>query len=292
VLPWLVGFFVFTLGPMLASLFFSFTQYNVLSEPRWVGVKNYVDLFQSDQVNIIKAFSNVLYLGGIGVPLGLLTGLAVALLLNTAVRGMRYYRTLFYMPAVVPTVASAVLWIWLLTPDPNKGLLNAGWQSTITVWLGVAPPGWLSAEAWAKPALILMGVWGAGSGMVLWLAGLKGVPNTLYEAASLDGANPRQQFFSVTLPYLSPIIFFNTVMGFIGAFQEFDRVYIMNPSHGSVGPGDALLVPVFHLFTNGFNYFKMGYASALAWVIFFVILILTVGQLKLAPRWVHYEGEK
>ncbi|MBZ0214129.1 MAG: sugar ABC transporter permease, partial [Nitrospirae bacterium] len=290
--PWLIGFLVFTLGPMVASLFFSFTQYNVLSPARWVGVKNYTDLFAGDWVNMSKALYNTLYLAGIGVPLGVATGLAVALLLNSAVRGMRYYRTLFYMPAIVPTVASAVLWIWLLTSDPNKGLINAAWNATFSQWFGTPPPGWLNAEAWAKPSLILMGMWGAGSGMILWLAGLKGVPGQLYEAASIDGATPRQQFWAVTLPQLSPIVFFNLVMGFIGALQEFDRVYVMKPAEGSAGPADSLLVPVYHLFVNGFNYFKMGYASALAWVIFGVILLLTAFQFKLAPRWVHYEAEK
>lgn len=290
--PWFLGFVVFLLGPMLASLFFSFTQYNVLSDPVWVGGRNYVDIFTTDKINTLKALANAAYLAGVGVPLGILTGLAVALLLNSAVRGMRYYRTMFYMPAIVPTVASAVLWIWLLYSDPNRGLINAGWSATITQWFGTPPPGWLSAEAWSKPALVLMGAWGAGSGMILWLAGLKGVSRTLYEAADIDGATPWRQFWAVTLPQLSPIVFFNVVMGFIAAVQEFDRVYIMKPPDGPVGPGDSLLVPVFHLFVNGFNYFKMGYASALAWAIFALILILTLVQFKLAPRWVHYEADK
>jgi multiple sugar transport system permease protein len=291
VAPWLIGFLVFTLGPMLASLFFSFTQYNVLSEARWVGLANYQDLIDVDRANILKSFSNVLYLGGIGVPLGLVTGLAVALLLNAGVRGMRYYRTLFYLPAIVPGVAATVLWMWILSPDPNRGLFNAAWLATITEWFAVQPPGWLSAEAWAKPSLILMGLWGAGGGMILWLAGLKGIPNTLYEAASIDGATPGQQFWSVTVPQLSPIIFFNTVMGFIGSLQEFDRVYVATQG-GGAGPGDALLTPVFLLFENGFSYFRMGYASALAWVIFLIVLILTLIQFKLAPKWVHYEGRR
>lgn len=289
--PWALGFLIFILGPILASIFFSFTQYNVLSEPRWVGGENYSDLFTSDWKNVSKALSNIGYLAGIGVPLSLFTGLAVALLLNAAVRGMRFYRTLFYMPAIVSSVASAVLWAWLLAGDPNKGLLNAGWQATITQWLNVPPPGWLNAEAWAKPSLILMGMWGAGSGMILWLAGLKGVPTTLYEAASLDGATPKQQFWAVTLPQLSPVIFFNAVMGVIGSLQEFDRVYIMRTPEGNPGPNDSLLVPVYHLFTNGFSYFKMGYASALAWLIFAIILALTLIQFVIAPRWVHYETE-
>lgn len=291
VLPWLVGFLVFTLGPMIASLFFSFTQYNVLSDARWVGAKNYQDFFAYDSQNMAKAFMNILYLGGIGVPLGLFSGLAVALLLNQAVRGMRFYRTAFYLPAIVPAVASTVLWMWILNADPQRGLVNAAWNATLTPWFGLAPPGWLSIEEWAKPSLILMGLWGAGSGMVLWLAGLKGVPTTLYEAASIDGASPWQQFWAVTMPQLSPIVFFSTVMGFIGAIQQFDSIYVITKGEGA-GPNDSLLVPVYHLFTNAFTYFKMGYASAIAWLLFVIILILTLIQFRLAPRWVHYEVER
>ncbi len=291
--PWLVGFLVLTIGPMLASLFFSFTQYDVLNEARWVGAKNYQDLVGVDWPNVSKSLGNALYLAGVGVPLTLCTGLAIALLLNTASRGMRFYRTFFYMPAIVPGVASAVLWTWVLTPDANKGLINAFWSQTVTAWLGVAPPGWIQSADWAKPALILMGVWGAGSGMVLWLAGLKGVPGSLYEAAGIDGASNKQLFWSITFPQLSPIIFFNMVMGFIGAMQEFDRMYIMKPSSdGPIGPDDAMLTPVYLLFRNAFETFKMGSASAIAWMIFGIILLLTFIQFKLAPRWVHYETDK
>ncbi len=291
--PWVLGFLVFTIGPMIASLFYSFTMWNVLGDAHWVGLKNYADLTGYDRDNVAKSLANVAYLGGIGVPLNLMTGLAVAMLLNAAVRGMRFYRTFFYMPSIVPTVASAVLWIWILASDPSKGLINSCWQSTIGEWFNAPPPGWLNAEAWAKPALIVQGLWGAGGGMILWLAGLKGIPTTLYEASSIDGASPGRQFFSVTLPQLSPVIFFNTVMGFIGALQEFDRVYIMKPADATgAGPADSLLVPVYLLFTNGFSYFKMGYASAIAWGIFAVILALTALQFKLAPKWVHYEVDK
>lgn len=288
--PWIVGFLALTAEPMLASLFFSFTDYDVLSSPRWVALRNYAEMVGPDRSNLLTAFGNAAYLAGVGVPLGLVTGLAVAMLLNAGVRGIRFYRTVFYLPAIVPVAASSVLWIWLLTPDASKGLINAVWESTIKVWLNLPAPGWLTAEAWAKPALILMGVWGAGSGMILWLAGLKGVPTSLYEAADLDGATPTRSFLSVTLPMLSPILFFNMVMGFIGAIQEFDRVYIMGD--GGNGPSDALLVPAKYLFTNAFGYFKMGYASALAWTIFGVILLITLVQFRLAPMWVHDEAGK
>lgn len=289
--PWIIGFFAFTLGPMIASLFFSFTEYNVLSPARWVGGKNYAELASDEQNLLAKSFLNVLYLGGIGVPLGLVTGLAIALLLNNAVRGIRFYRTAFYLPSIVPAIASIVLWVFIMNPDSTRGLINGLWQSTITEWFKVQPPGWFSVEAWAKPGLVMMGLWGAGGGMILWLAGLKAIPNTLYEAASIDGATPKQQFWSVTLPQLTPIIFFNTVMGFVGALQQFEAQYVITKGENA-GPADALLTPVYLLFRNGFAYFKMGYASALAWVIFAIILALTLFQFKIAPRWVHYEVDK
>ncbi len=291
--PWLFGFLLLVIGPMIASLFFSFTQYDVLNEARWVGLKNYQDLGGADWPNVAKGLGNAVFLAALTVPLSLAVGLAIALLLNQATKGMRFYRTFFYMPAIVPGVASAVLWTWVLTPDPNKGLLNAGWQQIITPLLGIAPPGWVQSADWSKNALVVMSMWAAGSGMILWLAGLKGISSTLYEAASIDGANPRQTFWSITFPQLSPIIFFNAVMGFIGAMQEFDRIYIMKPSSdGPVGPDDSLLTPVYLLFNNGFAYFKMGYSSAIAWLIFGIILVLTFTQFKLAPRWVHYENDK
>jgi ABC-type sugar transport system permease subunit/ABC-type glycerol-3-phosphate transport system substrate-binding protein len=291
--PSIFGFAILTLGPMLASLYFSFTQYDVLSSPRWVGLKNYTDIAVTDHVNTTKALMNVVYLAGIGVPLSIMTGLAVAILLNSATRGIRFYRTFFYMPSIVPGVASALLWVWVLTPDPGKGLINAGWVHTLSKWLNAPAPTWLGSAHWSKDGLILMALWSVGSGMILWLAGLKGVPNTLYEAASLDGASPTKQFWKVTAPVLSPLIFFNTVMGFIGALQEFDRMYIMNPmGAGTVGPDDSFLTPVYLLFKSGFTFFKMGYASALAWGIFLIIVLLTAFQFWLAPRWVHYEVDR
>lgn len=288
--PWLVGFFILTLGPMLASLYFSFTQYTVLQPPRWIGMQNYADIVGSDRPMVLKALMNAAYLAGLGTTLGLVTGLAIALLLNMAVSGMRFYRTMFYMPSIVPTIASAVLWSWVLNADPNRGLINGLWNSTITRWLGFGVPGWLQSEAWSKPALIMMGVWGAGGGMILWLAGLKGVPQSLYEAASLDGASSGKQLWRITLPHLSPIIFFNMVMGVIGALQDFDRIYVLRPSKdGPIGVGDSMLVPVYHLFQNAFSYFKTGYASALAWGLFALILTLTLFQMSMRKYWVYQE---
>lgn len=284
--PWLLGLVVFTAGPFLASVIFSFCHYDVLHPPRWVGLENFRMLFTEDWPLFSKTLYNAAYLAAFGIPLGIATGLAIAMLLNASVRGMHYYRTIYYLPSIVPIVASSILWIWILNPD--AGLLNAAWRMLLTSWSGIDPPNWLASEQWAKPALILMGLWGAGGGMILWLAGLQGVPQHLYEAAELDGASPLQQFRHVTLPMLTPYIFFNLIMGTIGALQTFENVYIMTGG----GPVNATRVPVLYLFDNAFRYFNMGYASAIAWVMFLIVLVLTLAQLRLAPRWVHYEGER
>ncbi|MFQ3549145.1 MAG: extracellular solute-binding protein [Armatimonadota bacterium] len=318
--PWLIGFLIFTIGPIVASIVFSFCDYNVLSPPRWVGLNNYSALLSYDWATFSKALYNVSFLAVIGLPLGIITGLSIAMLLNTDVKGMSWYRTIYYLPSIVPVVASAVLWLWVL--NPQYGIVNAAWKVTLTEWFNLNPPGWMSQPgeffgivAWiwnhtlgllglelpsifshppsylgAKSALITMGLWGAGGGMIIWLAGLKGIPTSYYEAAELDGANKFHQFRYVTLPMLSPYIFFNFIMGTIAVLQTFDNVYVM--TGGSGGPVDSTLVPVLLLFNNAFRYFNMGYASALAWILFAIVLIFTLAQLKLAPRWVHYESEK
>jgi ABC-type sugar transport system permease subunit/ABC-type glycerol-3-phosphate transport system substrate-binding protein len=293
ILPWAFGFLVFTLGPIIASLVLSFCDYDVLHPARWAGLSNYHALVTTDHTLVLKSLGNAVYLAVFGIPLGMVTSLAMALLLNAKLRGQQWYRTAFYMPSIVPVVATTVLWGYILNSDPHRGLINAGWQATITHWFGIAPPGWEAVPGWAKPGLIVMGLWGAGGGMILWLAGLQSIPSTLYEAASLDGAGWWSQFRNITLPMLSPYIFFNVIMGTIGTLQTFETAYILGGTGGggSTGPQDSLLVPVVYLFNNAFQYFKMGYASALAWLLFILILGLTLGQLKIAPRWVHYETD-
>ena len=273
--PWLIGFTVFTVGPIIASIILSFCRYDVLHSPQFVGIGNYRDMMHDPL--FWKSLGNTWYMV-LGVPLGMAMGLGVAILLNTRVRGLAGYRTAYYLPAIVPTVASSILWMWVL--NPQYGLINVGLKETA----GVSGPEWLTDPGWAKPSIILMGLWAAGQGMIIWLAGLKGVPQQLYEAAELDGAGPIRQFIHVTLPMLSPYIFFNLIMGIIGTFQIFNQAYIMTQG----GPVDSTLFYVYYLFNNGFRYFKMGYASALAWALFLLILVLTLVQLKLAPRWVHY----
>ena len=290
--PWILGFTIFTLGPIIASIFFAFCDYDVLHAPRYAGMTNFNTLFGDDRELLGKALGNVAYLGLIGIPLGMCTGLAIAMLLNQKVKGMTWFRTAFYIPSIVPAIASAVLWSWLLSGDPNKGLINALWKTTLTEWFGWLPPGWFGVPEWSKPGLIFQGLWGAGGGMILWLAGLQGVSPNLYEAASIDGATGWSRFRHVTVPMLSPYIFFNLVIGLIGAIQEFDRVYVLAGGTGGTGPLDSLIVPVLYLFNNAFRYFKMGYASAIAWVIFVIILLLTMIQWQAQKYWVHYETDK
>lgn len=292
--PWMVGFVLLTAGPILASIVLSLCDYDVLHPARFVGLYNYRQLLGPDSYYLRTSLWNVTYTALLGIPLGIATSLSVAMLLNAKVKGMSFYRTCYYLPSIVPVVASALLWWWLLNGDPDRGLVDAAWKATLGHWLGWKAPGWFGSADWSKPGLILQGIWGAGAGMILWLAGLQGVPQHLYEAADLDGAGPVAKFRNVTIPMLSPYILFNLVMGTIAALQEFDRVYVMSggdPS-ASVGPVDSLLMPVVYLFKNAFQYFKMGYASALAWILFLIVLVLTVAQLKLAPKWVHYEGQK
>ena len=278
VLPCWLGFLLLTAGPIVASILLSFCEYDVLHPVRWAGLDNYRAL-PADPL-FWKSLKNTIFMV-LGVPLGMAVSLGVAMLLNARVGGMAFYRTIYYLPAIVPAVASSVLWIWVLSPQ--FGLVNVGLQA-----LGIQGPEWLASEAWSKPSIILMGLWGAGAGMIIWLAGLKGIPETLYEAAQIDGAGALASFRHVTLPMLSPYIFFNLIMGIIGTFQIFTQAYIMT----SGGPVDSTLFYVYYLFNNAFRYFKMGYASALAWILFLIILALTLLQFWLGKRWVYYEGEK
>jgi len=282
--PWIIGFLVLTGGPILASIVYSFCAYDVLHPARYVGFSNYVELVK-DPI-FLKALYNAAYLWFFGVPLSMMVGLAIAMLLNAKVRGMSWYRTIYYMPSIVPLVASAILWIWLFNPD--YGLINSAWRATLGAWFHIGAPKWLADPLWSKPALILMGLWGAGAGMIIWLAGLQGVPRQLYEAAAIDGATGWKAFRHVTLPMLSPYIFFNLIMGTIGSLQRFVDIYVMTNG----GPVDSTQVPVLYLFQNAFAYFKMGYASALAWLLFLVIMLLTLVQLKFASKWVYYEAEE
>lgn len=286
--PWLLGFLVFAGGPILFSLVVSFCHYDVLSPARWIGIDNYRNLVGTHYDDVVKArvandplfwksLWNTLFMI-VKVPLEIILGMALALLLNLNVGGQRVYRTIFYLPAIVPAVASFLLWFWIF--DPSLGLLNQGLRA-----IGVGdPPSWLLDPNWAKPSLIIMLLWGTGSSMVIWLAGLKDIPEVYYEAASVDGANRLQQFRHVTLPMLSPYILFNAVMGMIGALQTFEAAYVMTNG----GPADSTLFYSYKLFNEAFKFLNMGPASAMAWFLFIVVLIVTLVQLWAGKRWVHY----
>ena len=276
--PWVFGFIVFTGGPILCSLIMSFCNYDALAPSRVIGTRNFSEIFAADTV-FWKSVGNTVFMV-LGIPLGMAFGLGVALLLDTKVRGMTVYRTLYYLPAIVPGVASALLWIVIF--NPNFGILN--WA---LAWVGITGPNWLQDQNWSKPALILQGLWGAGAGMIVWLAGLKAIPADLYEAAAIDGANALQRFHHITLPMLTPYIFFNLVMGLIGTFQIFGPAYLMTQG----GPVDSTLFYAYNLFNHAFRYLHMGYASALAWILFAIVFVLTLYQTKLSKRWVFYQGE-
>lgn len=278
--PWLIGFLLLMAGPMVASFVFSFCRYDVLHPATWAGLTNYRRLIEDGL--FWYSLANTAYML-LAVPLGIVVGLGIALLLNAEVRGVKVYRTLFYLPAIVPVVAGSILWIWVLNPE--SGLIN----STLRLLGFENLPLWLASSSWflgSKAAILLMLLWGAGSGMIIWLAGLKGIPRHLYEAADIDGAGSIRQFLSVTLPMLTPYIFFNVVIGIIGTMQIFTQAYVMTQG----GPADSTLFYAYHLFNAAFRYFEMGYASALAWVLMLLILVLTLLQLWGSKRWVHYEA--
>lgn len=280
--PWLIGLTVFIAYPIVASLYYSFCSYDAIRPPHWVGIRNYHQLFFEDPL-FYKALWNTLYMVAVGLPIGLLASLAIALMLNQKVKGIAFYRTLYFLPSITPVVATSILWLWLLNPE--IGLINI-----LLGKMGIAnTPAWMQDPLWSKPALILMGLWGAGGGMVIYLAGLQDVPESLYEAARLDGAGTLAQFRHVTLPMLSPVILFNMIMGLIGSFQYFTQVYVM--TGGTGGPEDSTLFYALHLFNRAFTDFRMGYASAMAWVLFVITLICALLVFKSSARWVYYAGD-
>ncbi|HEY3411743.1 MAG TPA: sugar ABC transporter permease [Armatimonadota bacterium] len=276
VTPPLLGFLIFGFIPILMSLALAFAKWDMFRPPRFAGVSNFARI-GADEI-VAKSFVNTLVFF-IGVPIGMALSLLLALALNRKIRGINWYRAIYYLPAVSSMVAIALLWQWIFNPE--KGLLNME-----LLKLGVKGPEWLQDPLWVKPALILMGVWGGlGPNLILFLAGLQGVPQSLYEAASIDGAKPWQQFLYVTWPMLTPTTFFISVMGAIGAFQYFGQIYIMTQG----GPEHASTSYMFYLWQQAFTYYRMGYASALAWVLGIIIIGVTIVQFRVANRWVFYE---
>lgn len=277
--PWIIGFLIFTVGALIFSLAISFYQTDLLSPARFIGLGNYREMFFEDELfwKALKVTS--LYTLGV-VPLQVGLGLIIALLLNQKVVGLGIWRTIFYLPSVVSGVAVAMIWIWFFHPD--FGLFNA-----VLAGFGIQGPSWLYSEKWALPSLVLMGVWGVGPGMLIFLAGLQSIPRELYEAAQIDGAGTGRQFLYITLPMISPQILFNTVMGIIGSYQVFTASFVMTQG----GPNNATLTMVLYLYRRGFLMARFGYASALAWVLFAIIMAITLLTFRSSRSSVFYEGQ-
>jgi multiple sugar transport system permease protein len=279
ILPVILGLVIFTFGPMLRSLYFSFTDYPILRAPKWVGLDNFVDLFTREKwfwpaVRVTVVYSIV------QVPLGILGAFLLALFLNQRVKSIAFFRTCFYIPTVVPVVASSVLWLWLLNPD--YGLVNA-----VLKLLNLPTSRFLAEPDTALASLILMSLWGVGGGMVIYLAGLQGIPESLYEAAKIDGANELQLFGFITIPMMTPTIFFNLVMGLIGALQVFTQAFVMTGG----GPLHSTYFYGLMIYERAFKFFQMGMASAMSWLLAIAIMLLTLVVFRSSSLWVFYETE-
>ncbi|CAN5434807.1 sugar ABC transporter permease [soil metagenome] len=276
--PWLFGFIIFTAWPFLRSVYLSFTRYDIARPPKWVGIANYQSLLTNDETFWHSAWVTLKF-AAVSVPLSVAAGVGLALLLNANVRGIAAYRTVFFLPSIVPTVATTAIFMWIL--NPQIGLVNG-----LLAKIGILGPAWLNDPKWAFWSLVFMALWGVGNSMVIYLAGLKDIPTYLYEAAIVDGAGPLKRLTKITLPMLTPVIFFNLVMGVIGAFQYFTQAFIMTNG----GPEDSTRFYALYLFDRAWRYADMGYASAMAWILFLDIVILTGFLFRTQKRWVHYGG--
>ncbi len=277
--PWLVGLFGLILGPMIGSILLAMVKWDILSDPEWVGLDNFKKIFLKDDLFLISLGNTVFYTF-LAIPIFLVVSLLLAVALNEKLKFVNYFRTMVYLPAVTPSVAFSLLWVWIFNPD--FGIAN----QFLDIF-GIPPQNWIWDPVQAKPSFILMNLWAIGPTMVIFLAGLQSVPETMYEAASIDGANALHRFRHITLPMMSPIIFFNLIVGIIGSFQIFNSAFIMTQG----GPGNATLFYVLYLYRQAWELFHFGYASALAWILFVIVLIFTLIQFRLARRWVFYEGD-
>lgn len=277
--PWLIGFVIFTVGPLLASVYYSFTQWTITRPPEWIGAENYVRMFTRDPLFWQALKVTVLYVL-LSLPLKLVAGLGLSLLLNMKLRGMNVYRTVFYIPAVISGVAISLMWMWLLQPD--TGVIN-----TLLSMVGIQGPGWFWDPNWALPSVALMGIWSVGGSAIIYLAGLQNIPPHLYEAGMLDGANSWKRFWRITLPLLTPTIFFLLVIELIDAFKIFTQAFVITKG----GPLKATYFYLYYFYEEAFQNFNMGYASALAIVLMVVIMAATLLVNYTSKRWVFYESE-
>jgi multiple sugar transport system permease protein len=277
--PWILGFLVLLAGPMVYSFYLSFTEWDLFTAPQFVGFDNYIKLLTRDKV-FAKTIYNTFYYAILSVGLNTVLSIIIAYFLNKRLFGMRFFRTAIYIPSVVPVVAMSMVFTWIFAPD--TGLLNQFLAN-----FGIDGPAWLLSADWVKLGLVVMSLWGVGGSIILLLTGLQGIPVELYEAAAIDGATETDRFFKITLPLLSPVIFFNLVMGIIGSLQTFAQVFILTGG----GPNNTSQMMVPYLFDNAFRFFKMGYASAIAWILFVIILALTLLVMRWSSVWVFYENE-
>jgi len=290
ILPFLIGFLWFTAIPMGVALYIAFTKYNIVQPPEWVGVHHFVTLFQDTRLR--HALLNTSFYAGLSVPLYLIASFLAALAMNMKIRGIRLYRTIFYLPSVIPAVANVMLWLWIF--NPQWGIANY-----LLSLFGIEGQKWFLDPHLSKPCMIIMGLWGIGPTMVIYLAGLQSVPVELYEAAEIDGAGAWGRFLNITIPMMSSVTFFNLIIGIINAFQVFAQAYVLietgaggAATAGAAGVQDSLLFYVYYLYQRGFSYQQMGYASAMGWLLLLIILILTIIQFRLAGRWVYYEAAR
>ncbi|MHA6482085.1 carbohydrate ABC transporter permease [Paenibacillus sp. strain BS8-2] len=285
--PWMIGFLVFTLYPLLASLYYSFTNFNIFQSPEFIGVDNYKELFADDL--FWKSINNTLYLTLVSTPINLLFSLLLALLLNKKIRGLSAYRTIYYIPTIVPLAATSLLWMWIL--NPQYGLVN-----DLLSKFGVVGPNWLADPELSKISLVMMGLWASGNVMIIFLASLQEVPQSLYESSQIDGANKWKQFWNITIPTISPIILFQLIMQVISNLQYFTQAYFVVSSTAlnntnTGGPENSLLMYAMYLYHNAFIYMKMGKASAMAWILFVIAGLITWLIFRSSKKWVTYGGE-
>ena len=281
--PAIIGFLLFNIGPIVQSFQYSFTRYNILQPPRWTGMSNYINLLDDRVFKI--GLSNTLYMVAIGLPIHLVFNMLMALLLNTRIRGLSLYRSIFYIPSITPVVASTIVWLWIF--NGQFGILNE-----FLKFLGLPPIGWLTDPAWVKPSLIFMGAWFGGNTILIYLAGLQDVPADLLESAELDGASAVQKTFRITLPMISPVIFYTIIINVIGYFQYFTEAWVMTATRdgGAGGVANSAMFYSMYLYQTAFQQFKMGYASAQAWILFVIVLLATLVLFK-TSGWVYYHAE-
>lgn len=277
--PWIIGLLAFWIYPTLASVYYSFTKFNGVADPQWIGLANYIELPQDDEFR--AAVYNTFYFAALSIPLAIVTAFGLAMMLNTKIKGQTLYRTIYFLPTLVPEVALALVWVLIFTP--KSGLIETPFR-----FFGARGPCWLTCPDWSRETLVLLALWIIGQQVILYLAGLQDVPKDLYDAADVDGANFLHKFWHVTVPMMTPVVFFHLVTSVIGALQFFAIPYIMTGGTGF--PANSTLFYSIYLYKNAFHYFEMGYASAMAWLLFVVTLLITLVIFRSARMWVYYAG--